>query len=75
MVEALTAALEAKDTYTKGHSSWVSAYACRIAQEMKLPAKRTVERCVAPCSTTWARSASPTPSCKSPAPSPLKSVR
>ena len=43
MVEALTAALEAKDTYTKGHSSWVSAYACRIAQEMKLPAKR-IER-------------------------------
>ena len=43
MVEALTAALEAKDTYTKGHSGRVSAYACRIAQEMKLPAKR-IER-------------------------------
>ena len=40
MVEALTAALEAKDTYTKGHSGRVSAYACRIAREMKLPAKR-----------------------------------
>lgn len=36
MVEALTAALEAKDTYTKGHSSRVSTYACRIAQEMGL---------------------------------------
>ena len=40
MVESLTAALEAKDTYTKGHSSRVSAYAVRIAGEMGVSAKR-----------------------------------
>lgn len=39
MVKAFTAALEAKDTYTKGHSSRVGIYAVRIAEEMKLSPK------------------------------------
>ena len=40
IVKAFAAALEAKDTYTLGHSSRVAAYTVRIAQAMKLPEKR-----------------------------------
>lgn len=39
IVQALTAALEAKDTYTEGHSQRVGIYAERIAQEMHLKSR------------------------------------
>ena len=35
-VKALTAAIEAKDPYTEGHSRRVEGYARQIAQELKL---------------------------------------
>ena len=37
VIRALTAALEAKDTYTRGHSMRVAGYSFLIAQEMNLP--------------------------------------
>lgn len=40
IVKAFSAALEAKDTYTEGHSSRVGEYAALIAQHMGLSAKR-----------------------------------
>lgn len=43
MIQALTATLEAKDTYTEGHSRRVSSYAQSIARAMELPQKQ-VER-------------------------------
>ena len=43
VIRALTAALEAKDTYTRGHSMRVAGYACLIAQEMHLP-RTTIHR-------------------------------
>ena len=40
IVQTLTAALEAKDTYTEGHSQRVERYAVQIAAAMKLPQRR-----------------------------------
>lgn len=40
IVRTLTAAIEAKDPYTEGHSQRVGAYATRIAYKMKLSPKR-----------------------------------
>lgn len=40
ILKALTAALDAKDTYTEGHSARVAQYATLIAQEMGLSQKR-----------------------------------
>lgn len=40
LVESLTAALEAKDGYTSGHSMRVSALAVKIARRMRLPESR-----------------------------------
>lgn len=40
LVESLTAALEAKDGYTSGHSIRVSALAVKIARRMRLPESR-----------------------------------
>lgn len=39
ILKALTTALDAKDTYTEGHSSRVAQYAVQIAQEMHLSQK------------------------------------
>ena len=38
MITALTAAIDARDSYTHGHSSRVSAYAVTIAEQLNLPA-------------------------------------
>ncbi|MPM66787.1 hypothetical protein SDC9_113698 [bioreactor metagenome] len=40
IVRTLTAAIEAKDAYTEGHSQRVGAYATRIADKMGLSARR-----------------------------------
>ncbi len=40
ILKALTAALDAKDTYTEGHSTRVSCYAIQIAAEMRLSQRR-----------------------------------
>ncbi|MDD6032187.1 MAG: HD-GYP domain-containing protein, partial [Oscillospiraceae bacterium] len=40
MINTLTAAIEAKDPYTEGHSQRVSEYAAQIAAEMRLPPKK-----------------------------------
>jgi HD-GYP domain-containing protein (c-di-GMP phosphodiesterase class II) len=42
MIEAMIAAIEAKDTYTHGHSERVSRYSMAIAEEMNL--ERSVKR-------------------------------
>lgn len=39
-VESLSQAIEAKDSYTQGHSMRVSEYACALAGKMGLPSKR-----------------------------------
>lgn len=39
-LQSLTAALEAKDVYTRGHSERVSFYAMRMARHMNLPAEQ-----------------------------------
>ena len=39
-IQTLTAAIEAKDTYTEGHSRRVEHYAERIAQKLRYPPKR-----------------------------------
>ena len=39
-VESLASAIEAKDSYTSGHSRRVEKYSSLIAQEMKLPSRR-----------------------------------
>ncbi|MDY4191151.1 MAG: HD-GYP domain-containing protein [Oscillospiraceae bacterium] len=40
MIKVLTAALEAKDKYTEGHSKRVEAYSVQIAQAMRLSSSR-----------------------------------
>lgn len=40
IIQAFAAALEAKDTYTQGHSSRVAAYTVQIATAMGLPERR-----------------------------------
>lgn len=40
IIHAFAAALEAKDTYTNGHSTRVSAYCVQIAERMGLPERR-----------------------------------
>ena len=40
ILKTLTAALDAKDTYTEGHSTRVAGYAVRIAAELRLPQRR-----------------------------------
>lgn len=40
IIRAFAAALDAKDTYTQGHSSRVAAYTAQIATEMGLPEQR-----------------------------------
>lgn len=39
-VKSLSAAIEAKDPYTKGHSMRVSQYACSLAEKVGLPQKQ-----------------------------------
>ena len=43
ILKALTAALDAKDTYTEGHSSRVARFSVQIAERMNLPSK-TIQR-------------------------------
>ncbi|MGE5672973.1 MAG: diguanylate cyclase [Mycobacterium leprae] len=38
MISVLTAAIDARDSYTHGHSARVSAYAVAIAEQLRLPA-------------------------------------
>jgi putative nucleotidyltransferase with HDIG domain len=42
-IQSLASALDARDTYTAGHSRRVSQYACAIARSMKLPPKELEE--------------------------------
>ena len=70
-LEALAAALDARDSETGGHSSRVTVYTMDMAEEMGVPKSGAtqwldIETGFAAC-TTWARSASPTPSSTSPA--------
>lgn len=47
IIQALTAAIDAKDPYTSGHSERVARIAVRIAQELDLPSSRCYDLYVA----------------------------
>lgn len=47
VIRALTAAIDAKDPYTSGHSERVARIAVRLAEELKLPAPRKADLYVA----------------------------
>ena len=67
-VSALASALESKDTGTRAHSQRVQSYASALAGAIGGEAlAKTRARRTASCSTTSARSGSPTASCRSPA--------
>ena len=67
MVRSLALALEARDGYTGEHSDEVHELAVAVAGRLGLDARQIAEVSRSRCSTTSARSASPTASCTSPA--------
>jgi two-component system phosphate regulon response regulator PhoB len=68
-VAALASALESKDTGTREHSQRVQRYAVDVASAVAPTYSRTRAPSTGFCSTTWARSASPTTSSASRSPS------
>ena len=63
MLDALVAAVDNKDRYTRRHSEDVLAYSLQVAEALGLDEPtRAHRRRRPPCCTTSARSASPTPS-------------
>ena len=66
--QGLIFAVDTKDRYTKRHSEDVARYGVFLAERLGLDARAGRARSGSPgCSTTSARSASPTASCASPA--------
>ncbi len=71
VLEGLIIAVDTKDHYTRRHSEDVARYAGFLAAQLGLDDQAPLRRSTGPvASTTSARSASPTRSCASPAPSP-----
>ena len=62
MLDALVTAVDNKDRYTRKHSEDVMRYSLLIARELGLDEAALQTSPSGRCCTTWARSASPTPS-------------
>jgi hypothetical protein len=67
LTRSLTTAIDAKDTYTYGHSERVARIAVELGRELGLESDDLGDTISPGCSTTSARSASATTSCASPA--------